>query len=423
MEKRIHYSWVIVAGAFLLAASGTAILVNCIGVFIKPISVMLGIPRGKVALFYTFASTATMLFSPVMGLVLKKFDLRKVVVLCSAGASLTLAGYAFCKELWQFYLTGFVCGIFTCGLTSMMISTLISRWFEDKKGLALGIAFSGSGVSSIVLNPLVSTVIETMGWRTGFGLLAIILSAINIPTALFLIKSFPGDMGCLPYGHKERKDTVSSLDIPRREALRMGSFWLLLLGMFLCGLVATGVQQHINAYLTDVGHTTTFSAFVFSMSMAFLIPGKLVLGWVFDRKGPRWGMSTICVCFAISMVCLLNATQSWGPYLFGVSFGAAYTILSLPATCLTMDFFGSAHYSENYGVVTMFMCGGMALGSPVSAFLYDTFGSYRVAWVIYALLAVAIWVLILAAARGVELQKKKFKRRSEYEFSKFPGVV
>lgn len=398
----------IVGAAFLLSASGTTILINCIGLFIKPISEAMSLPRGQVALFYTFASTASMFMSPVMGLLLKRYDLRKVIVLCSLGASATLWGYTLCRELWQFYLVGFLCGIFTCGLTSMMISTIIGRWFAQKRGLALGLAFAGSGLGSIVLNPLTASIIERIGWQAGFTLLAVVLSVINIPVALFLVRSSPAAMGTVPYGQKNLTSGTGSavVSIHQKEAIRMKGFWFLAAAMFLCGVVGTGVQQHINAYLTDLGHSTAYASLVFSLVMAVLIPGKMFLGWVFDHKGPRWGMSVVCGMYILSMAVFLLAQQQWAAYLFALVFGFAYTVLSIPPSCLTMELMGPGDYSANYGVIVMFLCAGMAVGSPISAFLYDLFGSYRPAWVVYGVLSIVIWLAAFTAVYDFEMRKR-----------------
>ncbi len=390
-----------------MSAAGTTILVNCIGIFIKPVSEALGFPRGQFALFYTFSSLATMLVSPIMGLMMKRFDLQKIVVICSLGASSTLWGYTFCKELWHFYFIGFLCGIFTCGLTSMMISTVIGRWFAEKRGLALGLAFAGSGLGSIILNPLTSAVIEGAGWRMAFITLAVVLSAVNVPVALLFIRSSPADMGLAPYGQdcQNRGTRPPAASIRQKEALRMRAFWMLAASIFLCGIIGTGVQQHINAYLTDLGHSSAYAAFIFALVMAVLIPGKMLLGWIFDHKGPGWGMSVICGMFILSMTIFEAAQDKRAACVFSLFFGVAYTVLSIPPSCLTMELLGPEDYSANYGVITMFLCGGMALGSPISAFLYDLFGSYRAAWMMYGLLAMAVWLIISATIRQFNAKK------------------
>lgn len=85
----------------------------------------------------------------------------------------------------------------------MSISTLINRWFVEKKGLAMGIAFAGSGLGAMILIPITSHIIEKVNWVTAFYFLALILVAINVPVAVFLIKNRPSDIGLLPYGAKE----------------------------------------------------------------------------------------------------------------------------------------------------------------------------------------------------------------------------
>lgn len=75
------------------------------------------------------------------------------------------------------------------------------------------------------------------------------------------------------------------------------------------------------------------------------------------------------------------------PWAFIPLFGGGYAILSILPTNLTRTLLGAADYSANYGVVTLFLNAGMASGSPFSAFVFDSAGSYKPAWIIYGVLS------------------------------------
>lgn len=394
---KLHYAWAILAGCFILSIGGTAIVVNSIGVFIKPVSEAMGFSRASFALFYTFSTLVSTCMAPFLGSLVKKAGAKVPIMVCSVGAGVMIFCYSFCRELWHFYLCGCMAGLFTGALTSMAISTLIYRWFDQKRGLAIGVAFAGSGIGSMVLNPLVSHIIETIGWQTGFQLLGVLLITVNLIACVFFIIDYPAQVGLKPYGAEmgPAVKKVSALNIRRNDAMKLPAFWVLCVASCLAGLLGTGIQQHINAYLTDIGHSPAYAATIFSTVMFLLTVGKLLLGMIIDRSGTKAGTTIICALLSLSAFVLLLSGQGWMPWAFAVIFGGGYTILSILPTTLTSSLLGTADYSANYGIVSFFLCSGMAVGSPISAFFYDTFGSYKPAWILYGTLAVVTLLMYL----------------------------
>ena len=217
---KIHYAWAILAGCFILSIGGTAIVVNSIGVFIKPVSEAMGFSRASFALFYTFSTLVSTCMAPFLGSLVKRVGAKKPLIVCSIGAGVMIFSYSLCRELYHFYLCGCLAGLFTGALTSMVISSLIYRWFDQKRGLAIGIAFAGSGIGSMVLNPLVSHIIETIGWQTGFQLLGALLIAVNLLACLVFIIDEPARIGLKPFGAQKGPAVkkVSALNIRRGDA-------------------------------------------------------------------------------------------------------------------------------------------------------------------------------------------------------------
>jgi len=405
---KIHYAWAILVGCFILSIGGTAIVVNSIGVFIKPVSEVMGFSRASFALFYTFSTLVSTCMAPLLGSIVKKAGAKKPLIICSVGAGVMIFCYSLCRELYHFYLCGCMAGLFTGALTSMVISTLIYRWFDQKRGMAIGIAFAGSGLGSMVLNPLVSHIIETIGWQTGFRLLGVLLIAVNLLACLVFIIDHPSQIGLTPYGSEQGPAVkkASVLNIRRKDAMKLPAFWVLCAASCLAGLLGTGVQQHINAYLTDIGHSPAYAATIFSTVMFLLTVGKLLLGMISDRSFIKAGTIIICALLSISAFVLLMSGQGWMPWVFAVIFGGGYTILSILPTTLTSSLLGTADYSANYGIVSFFLCSGMAVGSPISAFFYDSFGSYKPAWILYGIMALVTLGMYLWAIGRFEKMRK-----------------
>lgn len=408
---RLHYAWVIVAGCVLISMTGTAILVNGMGIFLKPVSELLGFSRAQFAVVYTCSALMTMLCSPLMGNLMRGYSPRHLIGFCAAFASALLFGYSLCSQLWQFYLIGALSGICTSGLSTLAISSVLNNWFVQKKGTALGIASSGSGFGSMILTPIISHIIENVGWKPAFWLLAIIVAGVNLPVCLFILRNRPADMGLTPYGSEEGEGSgaldTDETSIMNREALKLPAYWLLGASFLLGGLLSMGTQQHLYAYLTDIGHSAPFAAGIISFMMGSLIVGKLALGAVYDRFGVVAGTVSVCLACTAAMILLHWARLPAMVYLFACVFGVGYAIMTVPSSNLTSRLLGSKDYSANYGIINFCMYAGMSMGSPISGRIYDTTGAYTYAWILYAALSVVVLGLLLYVIKSLTAVRQR----------------
>ena len=93
-------------------------------------------------------------------------------------------------QLWLIYATLLPVTMTLMG--TLAAQTLVSRWFDDRRGLALGISAVGSNVGGIILPILVSTWLLEVGWRETLNHLMILTIAVVLPmTALVLRRSPP----------------------------------------------------------------------------------------------------------------------------------------------------------------------------------------------------------------------------------------
>jgi len=126
---------------------GIGIAINALGVFFKPVVSSLGFGRGEFSFYFTIAALVMTFFAPVVGKLLERFDIRVVM-----GVSATLlAGsfmlYSQCNTLRGFYLVSVLGGIGHAGSHIIPVSMAVNNWFEEKRGLAMGIVFSGTGLA------------------------------------------------------------------------------------------------------------------------------------------------------------------------------------------------------------------------------------------------------------------------------------
>ena len=158
-----------------------------------------------------------------------------------------------------------------------------------------------------------------------------------------------------------------------------------------------GIQHHVPAFLTDVGHSPAFAANIVALFMGVLVLGKIVLGSIFDRFGPRVGVIFIFTIFAVAAFILTGATVAAIAIIFGLVFGFANAIMTIPPPLLTAEMFGQRNYGVIYGVMSICYTLGSGIGMPLSGTIFDKTGSYLPAFYLYIGLAVLAMIIALAA--------------------------
>ncbi|MGE5397674.1 MAG: MFS transporter, partial [Chitinophagales bacterium] len=305
-----------------------------------------------------------------------------------------------CRNLTQFYLAAALVGLGGAGTYLVPVSFLITQWFQEKRGLAMGIALTGSGVGGMICGPLSNWLIMTSSWQMALVVLGIISLAIIIPFSLFIVRLTPSEMGLLPYGclgsHQEEEGRAES-GLSLRQAVKTSSFWLLGLAFIIIGILIMGVQMHIPGYLENVGHTSTFAAYVVGFTNGLLILGKPMLGGIHDKFGTKAGAVYIFIIYIITLAALIGAKSTLVAGLFTVLFGFAAAIATLTIPLWTLEVLGKKEFVTIYPIMNIFFTLGAAVGSPLTGLVFDAQGSYLYAWVIYIGLSVVGLMLALAA--------------------------
>lgn len=183
----------------------------------------------------------------------------------------------------------------------------------------------------------------------------------------------------------------------RAQALKSKTYWCYVLGLFLSSACGMGVQNNIIGHLTDNGFDAAYAASVFSITMLVLVPGKILVGRMYDTVGMKLTTSVLALTLSGSAVFLCFATRSPLPMIFAVVFGFANAIQTMQMPYITGRIFGDREYTRVYGVCQPFVSMGSAVGVPLSAAVYDMFGSYVPGFLAIAVGGVLIMMLMLGA--------------------------
>ena len=403
-NKRFFYGWLILLTCILIMGLGYAPLVSCASLFTKPVTEDLGFTRSGYALVSTIAPLMMAFMSPFIGKIMSKPYMHKALVVCMIGNCLAYYCYSFASTLPQFYVTAACIGFFECGSTMIPVSVLITNWFRKKRGLVMSIAMVGSSIGGTILSPIIGNLIASQGWRFTYKAVGITRLVILVPLVLLVIRRTPADMGTKAYGADEEGETGKARKTERewnvslKEVKKKPMFWCFVLGCTLISATAAVITQ-IPASVMDAGYATTTAASIASLYLFIAIPGKLVLGHIYDRYGVKAGILFGNTMFFLSVICLIFIKHQPFLYLMAILFGFGTCIGTVSAPVITSGIFGTKHYAEIYGFLSLFPSVGYALGGPLIASAYDLTGSYNIAWIIVAALSIVMTAFLLYSYR------------------------
>ena len=404
---KMFYGWWIVAAGFILNFIGIGIAFNALGIFFKPVVEELGFKRGAFSLYFTIAALSMTFAAPIVGKLIEHFNIKFVVGFCTALLGVSFAMLSQCSTIAHFYILAVFVGIGHAGSHIIPVSTMINNWFRIKRGLAMGIVFTATGIGGMISNPVGNWLIINYGWRNTYIILGIVIILISTPTALLFLRKSPEELGLTPDGlpetEKEQFDAAQGFTLG--EFFKTGTFWMLALTIFFINVVNVGVQQHLIPYLTDIGHSSTFAANIMALYLGMTVVGKLSLGRISDKKGLSTGLVLFCSILGAGVALLFGASLVWVAIVWGIIYGIGNAVQTVMPPLMTAACAGLKHYAPIYGIMAIFQTLGSGLGMPLSGYIYDKTHSYNTAFGLYLVLC------FLAAIAGVlALKKAAFKK-------------
>jgi MFS family permease len=385
----IYYGWWIVAASVIgLSTSPGQFVFGSLGIFTLPLNEEFGWNRAEISLALTFFTISLAITLPFIGRLVDSYGSRKVLLpsMLIVSAGLVLIPFVL-TQLWQLYLMFILIGILGAGANNITYLRTISVWFDKHRGLAMGIAVSGSGLGYAYMPVLVQYMIDMSGWRTGYFALAAVITFIAVPVVFLLLRETPQELDLQVDG--QTSTTASSgLSIKsgllRSQVLRKSEFWLLFFIFCVISFSLFGLMIHFVPLLTDRGMDRIDAALAAS-TIGFTIMGaRIVIGFLIDRI---FAPKVAIICFLLSATGLaLLAGGATGfmafivAMLIGVSIGAEADLLAF----LTSRYFGLKCFGEIYGLLFASLLIGTSLGPVAYGLSFEMSGSY-------------IWILILCA--------------------------
>jgi sugar phosphate permease len=274
------------------------------------------------------------------------------------------------------------------------------KWFNKKRGLALGILEAGFGFGQMLIVPGSLLLIHYFDWRFAILLLGIFLMVVIFPIVLLLIRNHPDDKGVDPLGGQLSEDGSSSskeqkeINLSIKDVLRQRHFWFLIIPFGVCGFTTTGLMDtHLIPFAQYCGFSPSVTSAAVSLLAAFNIIGILLSGVVIDYISSRKLLVFLYFTRAISIVLLLFVYDPILLIIFAVLFGLVDFATVAPTQLLATQYFKK--YSIGFIVGCLFFSHqiGSALGSSLPGFLYSEFGSCNLSFYLSIILLIGASVL------------------------------
>ena len=316
-----------------------------------------------------------------------------------AGLSLLLTSQT--SAMWQLFLTySLLLSMGTGAMATVMMST-VSRWFDKKRGLAIGIAGSGSGWGQVFMAPFATYLISNFNWRIALIIIGLITSLIVTPSSR-LVKKEPREIDAIPDGAKsETQKNISEQiqsspeDLSLLQALKTRSFWLITFVWGAYSFCLFFLLTHLIPHITDIGFTAIEAALVMSLIGGANIGGKVIFGIATDRMGKK-PIAIISLLFlAGAFVWLLWARQLWMLYGVALACGLSWGGFSTSTVALVGDTFGVAKSGAIFGALEIGFGLGAALGPAIAGYIFDIHSSYSLAFLIAAVITFLMPFVIL----------------------------
>lgn len=382
IEKSNQGALAIISGIIIMLCLGT---IYSWSVFRLPIEALFGIGATLSGLPYMTALAVYAVSMMLTGRILSKVNPVKLIWI---GGLFVTAGWilsAFVDNAYALTLTYGVLSGTGVGIIYGVPMAVVAKWYPERRGFAVGLVLLGFGLSPLITAPIARQLVNLLGVRETFLTLGIVFGVVI--TLFALAQRYPENA----QSATTASGTLSAQEcIPTKQMLKTKNF----IGLYLNFVIGTLIG------LTAIGITSTIGVEAFSLSpneVAYIIPifavfnglGRPLFGWIIDKTSGKKAMLIAYAAVLVSASIMLTASAQQ-TFKFILAFSLLWLSLGAwlsIAPTTTIKYFGTTHYSQNYGMVFTAYGVGAILGVMSSGILLDMFTDTRPIFMVIAALS------------------------------------
>ncbi|HHU07169.1 MAG TPA: MFS transporter [Clostridiaceae bacterium] len=395
--------WITVLVVFCALASMWGATLNSSSLFISPMQESLGATRAEMVIGVTVKGIGSIIGSFFCAYILRKIQVVKLLRIGGLLLVGSVLALSFVQNIPQYYFVLAIQSVIISIGGYIPFSIVIQNWFEKKTSVAMGLAFMGSGFGGIVYNWLGGIWIPSLGWRHTYVIFSIITLVILLIT-LSIVRATPFHFGLKPMG-AEDNGTISE---PVEQELLVGAevidelksvrFWMLMLAIFLLAMGSNALFYNVSPHLIDSGYSLTQAARISSAMMVFLMFGKPVVGYSFDRFGITTTSIISTMLMALGLVSAIFISHKIFIITLVIGGGVGFASLSVATPIYASRLFGIKNYAGFSSLLQIAYSAGKIIGPIVIGVLFSKTGSYTVSFYValmYLAVVLLIWLFVL----------------------------
>ena len=396
MRKLLYHGYNIVGAGFLIQAAGGGALATY-GVFFTHLQAEFDWSRAAIS----GATSITILLMGTGAILVGRLNDRigPRLILYTSGLLLGV-GYVLMfqlQHLWQLYAAiGVVVGMGMSTQDVVILST-IARWFERRRGMMSGIVKTGTGLGQLAFPIVIAVLIAAYGWRHAYLLMGLSVLVMAMGMA-HLFRRDPSSAGQVAIGRQAAAvalKTDAEEGVTSSAGVKTRQFWFLCLSEFTLSFCIMTTLVHLVPHAQDGGVSVGRAGLLVSVIGASSIISRLAMGSASDSMGSRRAFS---VCFGVLLLGLLwlqVANSMWMLVIYAVADGFARGGNFAVISPLVAELFGTRAHGALFGLATFVGTIGGALGPVLTGRIFDTTGSYDIAFALLAGLIAIGFVLTL----------------------------
>lgn len=401
---QFYYGWIILGGSVLAMALGSGISFWAFGLYIDPMEQEFGWSRAEVSAGFSVSLAFSGLSGPLIGRWVDARGARSAILIGAVMTAVTYLLLATTSSLWQWFLYLSINAVFRQMMFFIPFQALISRWFDRRRGMALGILGTGFSLGGFVVL-IMAFVIDKVGWDGSFIFSSVAVLVLFLPLTIFVLRNDPSDVGAFIDGESheeaaERSRAGPVRGLTAREALKTPLFWLLAGAMTLFFFGVFGWLVHQVPFYESVGVSRGMAATLVTITAAGGIFARLSFGFFVDRfqRVEIAAMGLLTFLTTAFVVLLINSTAP------GITIFLMLWIVGsgggpmLEPLLLTRSF-GLKHFATILGTLGVVETIGIVLSPVLAGLIFDRTGSYDLALVMLAAALAAAFVLFYFASR------------------------
>lgn len=385
--------WKIVLTAMLgVAFSGTNILLYSVGTLAPELSDTFGWSHGAIQLSSLISIVVTLVSLPVVSILSDKFGVR-IVTLCSIIlASISLFLHAFLPDqiLFLYLLVG-ITAASCAGTLPLTWTKMVTSWFNERLGLALGLTLLGTGLGGALLKPITAGLIAEFGWRGAYVGLALIPLVLVFPLVLMWFRTPVA--GEAP----TTENQPASADGSFAQVLSDWRFWAIAIAYLPIGFAVPGLITNMELVLGSSGGSASVVVLAATLFGVFVIIGRVIGGYLLDRFNPSLVGAILILSLSLAFVILSGDNLSASTIILAIALagfgtGVEFDVLSY----LITKIFGPALYNKTFGAALAVLYLGAAFGPLTFGMTYDAYGNFD-AVLIPTAIGVAVGALLVGS--------------------------